>query len=132
MDWLKIAGKVWNVEVLDIRESFQILYSEKTGRSISIGARMILDPLGTFYGHKITVGVKKDDITELDKLFEYVSKPRYDGVMVEAVHGQKTIVYEAYISSGERAVRKINKEHERVYYDSFELNIIPMEAQVKP
>ena len=132
MDYLKIGGRVWNVNVLAMSESFNILYGENTGRTIAPGARMVLDPLGTFYGHRITVGRKKGDTNELDKLFEYVSQPRYDGIAVEAVHGQKTITYDAYISNGERTVKRIDVENELVEYEAFEMNIIPMEAQVKP
>lgn len=132
MDWLKINGRVWDVEVLAISENFNILYSDNTGRTIAPGARMVLDPLGTFYGHKVTVGVKKGEVNEFDKLFDYISQPRYDGIAVEAVHGQKTIAYDAYISNGERTVKRIDTENEVVYYDVFEMNIIPMEAQVKP
>ena len=132
MKWLKINGREWNVKVLAISENFNILYSENTGRTMSQGARMTLDPLGTFYGHKITVGRKQGQINEFDRLFDYVSQPRYDGIKVEAVHGQTTITYDAYISSGERKVVRIDTENEVVYYDTFDLNIVPMEAQVKP
>ena len=61
-----------------------------------------------------------------DRLFDYVSQPRYDGIKVEAVHGQTTITYDAYISSGERKVVRIDTENEVVYYDTFDLNIVPI------
>jgi hypothetical protein len=99
---------------------------------MSIGARMVLDPLGTFYGHKITVARRKGEINEFDKLFDYISKPRYDGMFVEAVHGQDTISYDAYVSNGERTVKRIDEKECVVYYDAFDINIVPMEAQVLP
>ena len=136
MKWLKIDGKEWDVRVLDIVENFNILYSDNTGRTISRGARMVLDPLGTFYGHKITVARKKGEINEFDKLFNYISQPRYDGMNVEAVHDQTTISYDAYVSTGERKVLKIQEnvdgEIKQVDYDAYEINFIAMEAQVKP
>ena len=49
MEYVKIGGKVWDVLVTEITESFSILYSENTGRTMSQGAGITLDPLGTFF-----------------------------------------------------------------------------------
>ena len=132
MDYVKIGGKVWDVLVTEISENFNILYSENTGRTMSVGARMTLDPLGTFFGHKITFQRKQGNEKEYDTFFEFVSNPRYDGIPVEIVHGQTTLVYDAYISQGERALKRIDKKTGRVYWDKFSVNIVPMSAQVLP
>ncbi len=132
MDYVKIGGKAYDVLVIELSENFNILYSENTGRTISTGARMTLDPLGTFIGHKITFKRKQGREAEYDKLFDYVSKPRYDGIPVEIVHNQTTISYDAYISQGERALKKIDVNSGVVYWDTFSVNIIPMEAQIVP
>lgn len=130
MDYVKIGGKVWDVLVKEISENFNILYSENTGRTMSKGARMVLDPLGTFYGHKITFKRKQGFEVEFDDLYNFISKPAADGIPVEIVHGQKTISYDAYISTGERALKKIDAKTGIVYWDELSVNIIPMEAQV--
>ena len=132
MEYVKIGGKVWDVLVTEISENFNILYSENTGRTMSVGARMTLDPLGTFFGHKITFQRKQGNEKEYDTFFEFVSNPRYDGIPVEIVHGQTTLVYDAYISQGERTLKRIDPKTNKVYWDKFSLNIVPMEAQVKP
>lgn len=132
MDYVKIGGKVWDILVTEISENFNILYSENTGRTMSVGARMTLDPLGTFFGHKITFQRKQGSEKEYDTFFEFVSNPRYDGISVEIVHGQTTLVYDAYISQGERALKRIDPKTNKVYWDKFSLNIVPMEAQVIP
>ena len=132
MDYVKIGGIVWDVLVTELSENFNILYSENTGRTISIGARMTLDPLGTFFGHKITFQRKQGNEAEYDRLFDYVSQPRYDGISVEIVHNQTTLSYDAYISSGERALKRIDEKTGKVYWDKFSVNIVPMEAQVTP
>lgn len=132
MDYVKIGGKVWDVLVTEISENFNILYSENTGRTMSVGARMTLDPLGTFFGHKITFQRKQGNEKEYDTFFEFVSNPRYDGIPVEIVHGQTTLVYDAYISQGERTLKRIDPKTNKVYWDKFSLNIVPMEAQVLP
>lgn len=132
MEYVKIGGIIWDVVVESISENFNILYSENTGRTMSRGAKMTLDPLGTFYGHKITFRRKHGKETVYDQLFDFVSVPRYDGIPVEIVHNQHTISYNAYISSGERNLKRIDPNTNKVYWDAFTVNIVPMEAQVLP
>ena len=132
MDYVKIGGKVWDVLVTEISESFTILYSENTGRTMSQGAGMTLDPLGTFFNHKVTFARKQGFEKQYDDLFDFVSRPRYDGIDVEIVHNQKTLSYRAYISQGERALKRIDEKAGKVYWDKFSVNIVAMEAQVLP
>ena len=131
MDYFKIDGRSYDVVVTAIEENFNILYSENTGRTMSTGARMVLDPLGTFFGHKVTVKRKQGYEAEFDALYDYVSRPRYDGVNVEIVHNQTAIKYDAYISNGSRQLQKISKS-DIVHWGELQLNIVPMEAQVVP
>lgn len=132
MDYVKIGGRAYDVLVVELSENFNILYSENTGRTISTGARMTLDPLGTFFGHKITFARKNGKEAEYDRLFDFVSLPRYDGIPVEIVHNQTTISYDAYISQGERALKRIDEKTGKVYWDKFSVNVVPMEAQILP
>ena len=48
------------------------------------------------------------------------------------IHGQDFIDYKAYVSTGSRKVRRIDKNTGKVYYEPMQLNIVPTEAQVKP
>ena len=131
MDYFKIDGRNYDVLVIGIEESFNILYSENTGRTMSQAARMTLDPLGTFFGHKVVVKRKQGYEAEFDALYDYVSQPRYDGISVEIVHDQTTIKYDAYISNGARHLSKITKDG-AIHWGELQLNIVPMEAQVLP
>lgn len=132
MEYVKIGGKVWDVLVTEISESFSILYSENTGRTMSQGAGMTLDPLGTFFNHKVTFQRKQGFEKQYDDLWDFVSIPRYDGIDVDIVHNQETLAYKAYISQGERALKRIDTKTGKVYWDSFSLNIVSMSAQVLP
>lgn len=131
-EWVKIGGKAWNVRVLEIEESFNILYTEKTGRTLAPGAPMTLDPLGTFYGHKVTFARRQGAYSEFDDLYDFLSKPRYSGITVDIVHGQSTLNYKAYVSSGSRSVKQINDKSNVVLWDTFQADFVPMKAQVIP
>ena len=132
MNICKINGIEYNVLITALSENFTIMYSENTGRTLGSGARMTLDPLGTAYGHKVTIKRRNGHEAAFDALYREVSKPRYNGVPVEMVHNQDSIAYDAYISSGERAVKRIDAETGKVYWDELSLNIVPMGAQVLP
>lgn len=130
MDYFKIGGIAYDVLVTEVKETFNILYSENTGRTLEKGAPMVLDPLGTFIGHTVTVKRKQGFEQEFDLLFDYISRPRYSGVPVEIVHNQSTISYTAYISNGERALKRIDRQSGKVLWGELTINIIPMRAQV--
>ena len=130
-DYVKIGSRVWNVRIIEITESFNILDTENAGRVIEKG-RMALDRIGTFYGHKITFARDKASIAEYDELFNYLARPRNNGIPVTMVHGQDTINYEAYVSAGERKLKRIRLQDEVVEWETFQANFIPMEAQETP
>ena len=134
MEIIKFDGKAWNVHIVEITESFSILYSENTGRTMSIGAGMTLDPLGTFFNYKVTFQRVQGKEREYDELFNYFAVPRYDGIEVNIVHNQALWdkPFMAYVSRGERALKRIDTKTKKVYWDKFSINIVPMEAQVLP
>lgn len=132
MDYVKINNEVYDVIVLSVNESFNILYTENTGRTLGRGAPMILDPIGAFIGHTVVFGRRNGKEEQFDRLFDLVSQPRYKGIPVELVHNQTTIKYDAYVSSGNRQLKKINRDNGTVYWEPLSVNFIPMKAQVTP
>lgn len=146
MDWFKIDGREWKVRVLEPEQSFQILYSENTGRVIDDRATMILDPIGTFFNYKLTVGKKNGETSDFDDLWEYLATPRKKAMLVVLPRDQKKWETEtengkvegfyAYVSSGKRKIKKVIEEKsgelKEVIYDSFDVNFIASEAQVIP
>lgn len=131
-NWFEINGESFDVTVLEITESASILYSDNTGRTISMGARMTLDPLGTFFNHKVKVKRHGDNVAEYDRLYNYVTRPVYNGYHFKIVHNQTTIEYDGYISAAERSLSKIDEKGNKVYWKEMTLNIVAMEAQVLP
>ena len=132
MNYCVIDGEVYDVIVTSIEESFSILYTDNTGRTTSKGARMTLDPLGTFFSHKVTFKRSKENCKEFDKLYDFFTVPRYSGFPIEIVHNQTTIKYEAYVSQGTRKLTQIMDKLKKVLWGELSVNFIPMEAQVVP
>ena len=114
MNYCVIDGEVYDVIVTSIEESFSILYTENTGRTTSVGAEMTLDPLGTFFSHKVTFRRSKDNYKEFDRLYDFLTIPRYSGFQIEIVHNQTTIKYQAYVSQGTRKLTQIIQKLKKV------------------
>lgn len=128
MDICKIGEREYAVIVVSIKETFTKLYTENTGRTM--GGKMNLDCIGTFYGHNVVVQRKAENEADFDELFDLVSLPTNEGIPVKMVHNQDSIEYEAYISNGERSVKKVDLANNKVYWDKLSITLIPMEAQV--
>ena len=132
MDYVKIGGKSYDVIVTDIERNFEILQSSNAGATLAPGARETLDPLGTRIGHKITFKRKPGYEKEFDELWDFVIQPRFDGVWVDIVYNQDTLHYEARFTSGNQQLKKIDPVTKKVYWGELVLDIVPIEAQVKP
>ena len=132
MDYVKIGGKAYDVIVTNIERNFEILQSSNAGATLAPGARETLDPLGTRIGHKITFKRKPGYEKEFDDLWDFVIQPRFDGVWVDIVYNQDTLNYEARFTSGNQQLKKIDPVTKKVYWGELVLDIVPLEAQVKP
>lgn len=132
MNYCVIDGENFDVIVTSIEESFSILYTDNTGRTTSKGARMTLDPLGTFFSHKVTFRRSKENYEAFDRLYNLLTIPRYNGFPIEIVHNQTTIKYDAYVSQGARKLQRIIQSIRKVMWGELSVNFIPMEAQVLP
>ena len=148
MKWFKINGEEYKVRVFEPEESFTVLYGENTGRTLDNGAPMVLDPLGTFFNYTLTVGAVRGFEDDFEEIWQLLSFPRSEGILVEFPSGRKTMWttqdddgqivngFYAYVSSGKRKIKKIIEETDgelkEVVYDTFAINFIAMKAQVLP
>lgn len=115
-----------------IEESFSILYTENTGRTLAPGAPMTLDPIGTFFSHKVTFRRSKENVKEFDDLYAFLRSPRSDGFDIEVAHDQDTIAYKAYVSQGGRTLKKIDERKEAIMWGELSVTFTPIEAQELP
>ena len=132
MNCVKIGGIAFDVIVKSIERSFTIEQSMNAGATIAPGARESLDPLGTKIGHRVTFKRKAGCEKQFDALWDFVIQPRYDGVWVEIVDNQSVLKYEAKFTSGTQMLKRIDPVTNKVYWGEFVLDIVPIEAQVKP
>ena len=137
MNYFRINGRSYNVVVTSLEESFEILYTENSGRTLAEGAPMTLDPIGTFFGHKVTIKRKAGFESEYDELYLLLAQPikvakTEDALLFEVAHLQDSIAYRAYVSNGARSLNRIDENSGKIYWGELSLNIVPIEAQVKP
>lgn len=127
----KIAGRVWNVRIIDLKNNFSGIDGENAGRTIAEGAPMILDPLGTFHYYTVTFARQGGAVDEFDELYNLLAYPYSQGLDVEIVFNQTMIAFKAYCRNGERGLTKIGMDG-IVYWDTFQAQLTAMTAQVLP
>lgn len=131
MNYCVIKGKSYDVIVTAIEEGFTILYTDNTGRTLDAGT-MVLDPIGTFFTHKVTFKRCKENVKEFDDLYNFLTIPRYDGFDIEIVHNQTTIKYKCYVSQGTRTLQRIVQKIKQVLWGELTVNFVPITAQILP
>lgn len=110
MNLVKIDGVVYDALVVALQETADVVEGSNSGTAL-YRERDIRDIKGIKYTHSITFA-PNDKAPELfDELFSYLFDNIRESVMLEVVHGQKTINYEAVYSTGARAVEYINKKN---------------------
>lgn len=112
MDLVKIDGVVYDALVVALQETPEVVEGPNSGTAI-YRDRSIRDIKGIKYTHSITFAPSDEAPEMFDELFSYLFDNIRDSVMLEVVHGQKTISYEAEYSTGARAVDYINKNGEQ-------------------
>jgi DNA-binding GntR family transcriptional regulator len=110
MNLVKIDGVVYDALVTALEETAEVVEGENSGTAI-YRERAIRDIKGIKYAHSITFSPNEQAPEMFDELFSYLFDSVRESVMLEVVHGQKTINYEAVYSTGTRAVNYITKKN---------------------
>ena len=130
----KIDGKSFDAIVTAIQEKTEILEGANSGVAISRD-REIRDITGIKIGHVITFDPDADPVA-FDELYEYLFGSIRQSVFIEAVHGQKTILYEAAYNTCDRSVSRIdkgkNEDDEVISWGELTVEFRPIENQINP
>lgn len=124
----KIDGKSYDVLVTAIEELYNVNEGANSGIAL-YRDREIRDITGIKIGHSVTFDVDKD-VEIFDELTEYLFGTVRQSVMLEVVHNQKTISYEAAYSTGSRRVSHIDDDTDTVYWSELTIEFRPLENQI--
>lgn len=124
----KIDGRSFDVLITAIGERFEVVEGKNSGIAL-YRQREIRDVSGVKIGHSITFSPNNDP-EAFDELTEYLFGTVRPSVMLEAVHGQTSITYEAAYNTGSRNVSHIDDDNETVYWDELTVDFRPIENQV--
>ena len=124
----KIDGKSYDVLVTALEELTEIIEGENSGIAL-YRQREIRDIKGIKIGHAVTFA-PDNDIEAFDELYEYLFGSIRPSVIVECVHGKKSMSYEAAYNTCSRRVAHIDDENDITYYDELTVEFRPIENQI--
>lgn len=124
----KIDGVSYDVLVTALAENFTVVEGANSGTAL-YRQREIRDIQGVKIGHTITFA-SDNDPEAFDALTSRLFGSVRPSVMLEVVHNQSTISYEAAYNTGSRRVSHIDDDNEIVYWDELTVEFRPMENQV--
>lgn len=130
MNLCKIDGVVYDALVTALQEKAEVIEGKGSGKAI-YKDREIRDIKGIKYAHSITFS-PNDEAPELfDKLFSYLFDEIHESVILEVVHNQTTIAYEAAYSTGSRKVNYINNRNDFVGWNEVTVDFRSREIVVE-
>ena len=107
---LRIDNEEWSGKVIveAIGEDFETVF-DGSEEYTQDGRLYSGDPVGTRYGHRVTVRRDPEvSAAEWDRFYKLISAP-VSAHVVELPHDQGTVIYEAKIRSGSRPSRQDDK-----------------------
>lgn len=126
MAMFAVDGVEYNVKVPEkgITRSFSVLDTDKSGRAQS--GDMVRDIIGTYYNYTIQIETEHLDFETYDKLYEVLSAP-VEYHMLTVPYGQGTLVFKAYVTSGEDNLGMVYKSGRK--WTGLKINFIAMSPQ---
>ena len=128
VDIVKIDGVSYDVLVTAVQETFEVVEGSNSGQAL-YRRREIRDLVGVKIGHSITFAAGNDP-EAFDALCAYLFNSVREFVVLEVIHDQETISYEAAYNTGSRSVSHIDDINDAVYWDELTVQFRPMECQV--
>lgn len=130
LNLIKIDGVSYDVLVTAIQETFNVVEGDNSGIALHRN-REIRDITGIKIGHAITFAPDNDPEI-FDALCEYLFGAIRESVVIEAVHGQTSISYEAAYNTGSRNVVHIDDDNGVVYWNELTVEFRPIENYINP
>lgn len=128
LNLVKIDGVSYDVLVTAIQEKYAVIEGANSGISL-YRQREIRDMAGIKIGHTVTFAADKDPEV-FDALCNYLFGSLREYVVLEVVHNQTTISYEAAYNTGARKVSYIDDDNDIVYWNELTVEFRPMECQI--
>ena len=107
---LKVDGTVYDVHIVAIKRSADVLDGPNSGRSTN--AVMVRDILGTFYNYSVEIDSDALTAEEYDALYEALTAPE-DYHTIEMPYGQTIKRFRAYVSKVDDELIQINGQYQR-------------------
>lgn len=124
-----LDGRAYNVRVMSLTRSFEVLDGENTGRTISDGA-MFRDIIGTYYNYEMEIDCSKLSPTDYDDLWEALSAP-VDWHTVSFPYGRAgMLTQQMYVSSGSDQLQRV--ENGINFWAGLKIKYIAMQARRVP
>lgn len=124
-----LDGRAYNVRVMSLTRSFEVLDGENTGRTISDGA-MFRDIIGTYYNYEMEIDCSKLSPTDYDDLWEALSAP-VDCHTVSFPYGRAgMLTQQMYVSSGSDQLQRV--ENGTNFWAGLKIKYIAMQARRVP
>lgn len=102
---ITMDGKKYNVNVMELKRSFTVLDTDKSGRPLN--GNMIRDIVGTYYNYNLQIEMKNYDVKEYSSFYQAISSPT-EKHTVTFPYNNETLTFKAYITKGEDNYKLIN------------------------
>ena len=107
IDVFKIDGVSFpKIHVVSLKRKFAIADGPLSGRNLQ--GEMIRDVIGTYYNYSLGLSCDTLSRDEYDNFYELISKP-VESRSIEVPYAQATLVFDAYITSGEDKLTLMNE-----------------------
>lgn len=124
----KIDGREFDVLVTGIQRDFNVIEGDNSGIAIH-NQRELRDILGIKIGHKVSFSGDENP-AEYEELIEYLFGSIRESVMIDIIHGQKRIQYEAAYNTASDSVSHIDNDNDVVYWNELTVEFRPIENQI--
>ena len=122
-----LDGVTYPVRVLALKRKFSLVETGISGRTQD--GQMYRDLFGTYYHYTMTVTQQGENIQALDDFWEAISAPQICHVCMFP-YGQKTLTQKMYVTAGEQALLRIDKEEN--HWGELQLDFVAMAPEVTP